>query len=102
MRQDYPGTFYNATNTLPYLARLGITAVEVMPVSQFGCCFSWGYNPADPFAVDNDAYGGPDAFKAFVKTAHQLGMAVLLDTVQNHYGGSDTELRGFVLRLVAV
>jgi 1,4-alpha-glucan branching enzyme len=85
-----PGTFYTATNTLPYLAQLGITAVEVMPVSQFGCCYSWGYNPALPFAVDNDAYGGPDAFKAFVKAAHQLGMAVILDTVQNHFGGSDT------------
>ncbi len=85
-----PGTFYNATNTLPYLAQLGITAVEVMPVSQFGCCYSWGYNPALPFSVDSDAYGGPDGFKTFVKAAHQLGMAVLLDTVQNHYGGSDT------------
>ncbi len=86
---DYPGTFYNATNMLPYLAWLGISAVEVMPVNQFPCCFSWGYNPVDPFAVDNDAYGGPDAFKAFVRTAHQYGLAVILDTVQNHYGGSD-------------
>ncbi len=86
---DYPGTFYNATNTLPYLAWLGISAVEVMPVNQFPCCFSWGYNPTDPFAVDNDAYGGPDAFKTFVRAAHQNGLAVILDTVQNHYGGSD-------------
>jgi 1,4-alpha-glucan branching enzyme len=89
-----PGTFYTATNTLPYLQQLGITAVEVMPINQFGCCYSWGYNPADIFAVDNDAYGGPDAFKTFVKTAHQLGLAVLLDTCQNHYGGTDTETYG--------
>jgi len=83
-----PGTFYTATNQLPYLKQLGITAVEVMPIADFPGSFSWGYNPADPFAVE-DAYGGPDAFKAFVKTAHQLGLAVILDTVQNHYGGDD-------------
>ncbi|MGO9525984.1 MAG: LamG-like jellyroll fold domain-containing protein [Verrucomicrobiia bacterium] len=86
---DYPGTFYTATNTLPYLAWLGVSAIEVMPVNQFPCCISEGYNPANPFAVDNDAYGGPDGFKTFVRAAHQNGMAVILDTVQNHYGGSD-------------
>ena len=81
------GTFYDATNRLAFLKQLGINAVEVMPIADFPGDFSWGYNPADPFAVE-DAYGGPDAFKTFVKTAHQLGLAVILDTVQNHYGGS--------------
>jgi 1,4-alpha-glucan branching enzyme len=89
-----PGTFYNATNTLPYLQQLGITAVEVMPINQFPCCYSWGYNPVDIFAADYDAYGGPDAFKTFVKTAHQYGLAVILDTVQNHYGGNDAPSYG--------
>ncbi len=82
-----PGTFYDATNRLAYLAQLGITAVEVMPINDFPGNFSWGYNPADIFAAE-DSYGGPDAFKSFVQTAHQLGIGVILDTVQNHYGGN--------------
>ena len=82
-----PGTFYDATNRLAYLAQLGITAVEVMPINDFPGSFSWGYNPADIFAAE-DSYGGPDAFKSFVQTAHQLGIGVILDTVQNHYGGN--------------
>jgi len=89
-----PGTFYTATNTLPFLQQLGITAVEVMPINQFPCCYSWGYNPVDIFAADYDAYGGPDAFKTFVKTAHQYGLAVILDTVQNHYGGDNAPSYG--------
>ena len=83
----HAGTFYDATNRLAFLKQLGVNGVEVMPINDFGGDFSWGYNPADIFAVE-DAYGGPDALKAFVKTAHQLGIAVLLDVVHNHYGGN--------------
>ena len=83
----HAGTFYDATNRLAFLQQLGINAVEVMPINEFGGDFSWGYNPADIFSVES-AYGGPDAFKTFVKTAHQFGIAVLLDVVHNHYGGS--------------
>jgi len=53
---------------LAFLKQLGITAVEVMPINEFPGDFSWGYNPADTFAAES-AYGGPDAFKSFVKTA---------------------------------
>jgi 1,4-alpha-glucan branching enzyme len=84
---NHAGTFYDATNRLAFLAQVGINAVEVMPFVEFPGDFSWGYNPSDPFAVES-AYGGPDAFKAFVKAAHQNGIAVLVDTVQNHYGGT--------------
>jgi 1,4-alpha-glucan branching enzyme len=83
-----PGTFYNATNLLPQLQRVGINAVEVMPIAEFGGNFNWGYDAADIFGVEN-SYGGPDAFKTFVKACHQFGMAVLVDTVHNHYGGTD-------------
>jgi 1,4-alpha-glucan branching enzyme len=82
-----PGTFYNATNLLSQLQRVGINAVEVLPIAEFGGSFSWGYDPADIFGVES-SYGGPDAFKTFVKACHQHGMAVLVDTVHNHYGGS--------------
>ncbi len=84
---SHAGTFYDATNRLAFLKQLGITAVEVMPINEFPGDFSWGYNPAGIFAAES-AYGGPDAFKSFVKTAHQLGIAVLLDVVHNHWGGN--------------
>lgn len=85
-----PGNFYDAIEKLDYLQALGINAVEVMPVAEFPGDHSWGYNPIDLFAVEKEAYGGPDAFKAFVDACHQRKLAVLLDTVHNHYGNAET------------
>jgi 1,4-alpha-glucan branching enzyme len=90
-----PGKFTDATNRLDYLKNLGINAVEVMPISEFPGQSSWGYNPADLFAADNYAYGGPDGFKAFVKACHAHGLAVLLDVVHNHYGPTDLDIWDF-------
>jgi 1,4-alpha-glucan branching enzyme len=89
-----PGDFSSAIEKLPYLGDLGVTAVEVMPPLEFPGGLSWGYNPAQPFAVES-AYGGPDAFKAFVKAAHDQGIAVLLDVVYNHFGPQDLGLWRF-------
>jgi hypothetical protein len=47
--------------------------------------------------VENFGYGGPDAFKTFVKACHQRGLAVLLDTIHNHYGPTDLDLWEFDL-----
>ncbi len=90
-----PGKFTDATNQLDYLQRLGVSAVEVMPIAEFPGYSSWGYNLADPFAADNYAYGGPDGFKTFVKACHARGLAVLLDVVHNHYGPTDLDLYDF-------
>src|SRR5258708_32147814 len=59
------GTFDDAIAKLPYLSRLGINAIELLPPSQFGGLRSWGYNPTDPFAVDS-VYGGPDGLRSFI------------------------------------
>jgi 1,4-alpha-glucan branching enzyme len=83
-----PGTFDTAGQMLPYLQELGINAVEVMPVAEFPGELSWGYDPSDVFAVES-AYGGPEAFKRFVKAAHEHGIAVILDVVYNHLGPYD-------------
>jgi 1,4-alpha-glucan branching enzyme len=90
-----PGKFADAIAKLDYLAGLGINAVELLPVAEFPGDYSWGYNPADPYAVENIGYGGPDGLKAFVKAAHQHGIRVLLDAVHNHYGPSDLDLWSF-------
>ena len=92
--EGHPGTLDSAIEKLPYLRELGINAVEVMPVMEFSGDFSWGYNPAHPFAVEG-IYGGPDALKRFVKAAHEHGIAVIVDVVYNHFGPSDLDLWHF-------
>ena len=92
--EGQPGTLDSAIDKLPYLQQLGINAVEVMPIAEFAGDFSWGYNPAHPFAVAS-IYGGPDALKRFVKAAHAQGIAVIVDVVYNHLGPSDLDLWQF-------
>jgi len=92
--KDTPGTFDDAISRLGYLRACGINAVEIMPVAEFAGDLSWGYNPAHIFAVET-AYGGPDAFKRFIKAAHEKGIAVILDVVYNHFGPSDLALWQF-------
>ncbi|MCU0772625.1 MAG: alpha-amylase family glycosyl hydrolase [Verrucomicrobia bacterium] len=91
----FPGTFANAVSKLDHLVDLGVNAVQLMPVMEFPTDFSWGYNLAEPYAVENVGYGGPDGLKNFVKEAHARGIRVLLDVVHNHYGPSDLDLWGF-------
>lgn len=88
------GTFDDAAEKLDYLAWLGVNAIEIMPTAEFAGDFSWGYNPAHPFAVET-AYGGPDALKRFVDQAHERGIAVIMDVVYNHFGPSDLDLWQF-------
>ncbi|REL38237.1 T9SS C-terminal target domain-containing protein [Rhodohalobacter sp. SW132] len=77
------GTYANMADTLGYFERLGVNAIELMPVSQFDGNLSWGYNPAFHFALEK-AYGPAEDFKRFVDEAHQRGIAVILDVVYNH------------------
>ncbi len=64
------GTFAGAARKLDHLADLGVTAVEIMPVSDFKGRWNWGYDGAFPYAPDA-SYGRPDDFKAFVEAAHR-------------------------------
>jgi maltooligosyltrehalose trehalohydrolase len=79
------GTFAAAADKLAYLADLGITAVELMPVGQWSGNRGWGYDGVLPFAP-HPAYGSPEDFKRFVERAHGLGLMVILDVVMNHFG----------------
>lgn len=79
------GTLDAAIEKLDYLADLGITHVELMPVAAFAGNHGWGYDGVALYAV-HQPYGGPDALKRFVQAAHQRGLAVLLDVVYNHFG----------------
>jgi maltooligosyltrehalose trehalohydrolase len=79
------GTFDAAIGKLGYLADLGVTAVEVMPVATFPGQHGWGYDGINLWAV-HEPYGGPDGLKRFVDAAHAHGLAVVLDVVYNHVG----------------
>lgn len=79
------GTFAAAQARLPELAQLGITCIQMMPLSSFPGRFGWGYDGVLPFAP-HAAYGPPEALKSFVQTAHRLGLTVMLDVVYNHFG----------------
>ena len=89
-----PGTFSSVSARLGYLKNLGINAIQIMPVGVFGGDRSWGYNTAHIFSVEN-TYGGPLAFKQFVRRAHREGIAVILDVVYNHLGPDDNDLWQF-------
>ncbi len=75
-------------DTLPYLKKLGVNAIELMPISEFEGNSSWGYNPSFYFAPDK-YYGTDFALKRFINTCHLEGIAVIMDMVLNHsYGQS--------------
>ncbi|MBB2166812.1 malto-oligosyltrehalose trehalohydrolase [Gluconacetobacter aggeris] len=79
------GGFRGVRDRLARLAALGVTAVELMPLSEFPGGRNWGYDGVLPYAPES-AYGTPDDLKALVDHAHALGMMIFLDVVYNHFG----------------
>lgn len=73
-------------DTLSYLKRLGINAIEVMPFNEFEGNSSWGYNPSFYFAPDK-AYGTETVLKQFIDECHRQGIAVIMDMTLNHSFG---------------
>ncbi|XVV17350.1 glycogen debranching protein GlgX [Actinoplanes sp. CA-131856] len=99
--EDVRGTYSGLAHPvmIKYLKKLGVTAVELMPVHQFvhdstlidrGLTNYWGYNTIGFFAPHNgyasfDGHGGQvQEFKSMVKALHQAGIEVILDVVYNH------------------
>jgi len=112
-----PGTYRAIIEKIPYLKKLGITAVELMPVTEFDendTVFQnpdsgqplknfWGYNPVSFFALNTGYSFSPvqalDEFKSMVLALHQAGIEVYLDMVFNHsgeggYQGISSSFRG--------
>jgi 1,4-alpha-glucan branching enzyme len=92
--EDGPGTLAEVGRKLAYLKKLGVNAIQLMPLAEFAGDYSWGYNPAHIYAVES-AYGGPNALKKLVRLAHQHGIGVILDVVYNHFGPSDLDIWQF-------
>lgn len=88
--RDFVAThsYQTLTDTLSYLANLGVNAIELMPVNEFEGNDSWGYNSNFMFALDK-YYGTPNAYKAFIDACHAKGIAVIQDIVlEDQFGSS--------------
>ena len=85
------GTFEGAIQHLEELRRLGVTAIELMPVATFPGERGWGYDGV-LMSAPHRAYGGPEGLARLVDAAHGAGIAVLVDVVYNHVGASGEEL----------
>ncbi|TSD84650.1 glycogen debranching protein GlgX [Mycobacterium sp. KBS0706] len=96
------GTYAGLIAKIPYLNRLGVTAVELLPVFQFdardcppGKVNYWGYAPVSFFAPHQsyssrrDPLGAVDEFRDMVKALHRAGIEVILDVVFNHTAEGD-------------
>ena len=79
------GTFAAVIDQLPELKRLGVSAIELMPVGDFPGRWNWGYDGVALFAPSR-AYGRPDDLRRLVDAAHREGLGVILDVVYNHLG----------------
>ncbi|KAF0676040.1 malto-oligosyltrehalose trehalohydrolase [Profundibacterium mesophilum] len=85
------GTFTAAAGKLEELAATGITAIELLPLAQFGGDRGWGYDGVLLYAP-HPSYGTPDELRALIRRAHDLNMSVLLDVVYNHFGPEGNHL----------
>ncbi len=81
--QKTPGKFTDVIEKLDYLADLGITAIELMPVNEFPGDHSWGYALHSIYAVEN-SYGTPEELCQLVDECHARGIRVIHDAVYNH------------------
>jgi 1,4-alpha-glucan branching enzyme len=83
MISEFGGSVDGAIERLDYLADLGITAIELLPVSNVGNTVDWGYLPIGHFGVD-ERFGKRRDLLRLIDAAHERGMAVIVDAVYAH------------------
>ncbi len=88
------GTYAGVEQRLAHLVALGITAIELMPVSDFPGKRNWGYDGVLPFAPDA-SYGKPEDLKRLVQACHHRGIMVFMDVVYNHFGPEGNYLHAY-------
>ncbi len=88
------GAFRDMIARLDTLVRLGVTAIELMPVAQFPGSRNWGYDGVHPYAPQN-SYGGTEGLKSLIDACHARRLAVILDVVYNHLGPEGNYLAEF-------
>ncbi len=88
------GTYQSAIERLPELVELGVTAIELMPLAETAGARNWGYDGVNFYAPRN-SFGTPEQLCSFIDAAHELGIAVFLDVVYNHFGPEGNYLHDF-------
>ncbi len=88
------GDFDGVIGKLDYLKDLGVSVIELMPVTASPGKHNWGYDGVSPYAVQGN-YGGPEGLKRLVDAAHRSGLGVILDVVYNHLGPEGNYLPRF-------
>ncbi len=88
------GTFDGCITRLEHLQRLGVNAIELMPLAEAPGTRGWGYDGVDLFAPTS-AYGGPDGLRRLVAACHERSIAVIVDAVYNHLGPEGDHLPDF-------
>lgn len=73
-----------AETLVPYVADLGFTHIEVLPIAEYPFGGSWGYQPTALFAP-TARHGSPDDFRSFVDACHQAGLGLIIDWVPGHF-----------------
>ncbi|MEN7546760.1 glycogen debranching protein GlgX [Rapidithrix thailandica] len=104
LSEQLRGTYLGLIEKIPYLKKLGITAVELLPVQQFDAQDAppdlinyWGYSPVaflaphNGYCSSNDPLAPVNEFRTMVKALHKAGIEVILDVVFNHTAEGDTE-----------
>jgi maltooligosyltrehalose trehalohydrolase len=81
--EEFNDTFDGVAARLPYLASLGVTCLELLPVTSLKLDFDWGYGPLHYFAP-NARWGGGRGLQRLVDACHRHGVAVVLDVVYQH------------------
>ncbi len=85
MLHEFAGDLGGAISKLPYLQDLGINCLEIMPVANVDRSVDWGFEPVGPFGLD-ERFGKRRDMQAFVQSAHEHGIAVMLDMIYGHTG----------------
>lgn len=85
MLHEFAGDLQGAKAKLPYLRDLGINCIEIMPVANVDRSVDWGFEPVGPFGLD-ERFGKRRDLQEYVQTAHELGIAVVLDMIYGHAG----------------
>ncbi len=73
-----------AEQLVPYVADLGFTHIELLPINEYPFDGSWGYQPIGLFAPTS-RFGSADDFRAFVDACHRHGVGVIVDWVPGHF-----------------
>ncbi|KAB0679265.1 malto-oligosyltrehalose trehalohydrolase [Aureimonas leprariae] len=88
------GTFEAIIHRLDYLKDTGITAIELLPIAEFGGQRGWGYDGTLLYCP-HGGYGGVEGLKRLVDAAHERGLMVFLDCVYNHFGPDGNYLNAY-------